>query len=108
MNWGFPGAVPVPADYNGDGECDLGVFDPTTARWYVRSLGGATIPGVHNVQWGFPGVIPCMGEYNADGRHDLTVYDPATGKWYVRLPLGKSLIAHSWGFPGAVPMGAKY
>ncbi|MBI3987463.1 MAG: VCBS repeat-containing protein, partial [Lentisphaerae bacterium] len=54
--WGWPGAVPVPGDYNGDGISDLAVFDSNTGFWYIRTMSGTTLAWA--VAWGWPGAIP--------------------------------------------------
>jgi hypothetical protein len=36
--WGIPGAIPVKADVDGDGQADLTFFDPSSGFWYEQSL----------------------------------------------------------------------
>ena len=38
IQFGDPGDVPVPADYNGDGLADIAVYRPSAGRWFVRNL----------------------------------------------------------------------
>lgn len=35
FQWGLPGDIPVPGDYDGDGISDFAVFRPTEGIWYV-------------------------------------------------------------------------
>ena len=37
VQFGQPGDVPVPGDYNGDGMTDLAVYRPSTGQWFVRN-----------------------------------------------------------------------
>jgi hypothetical protein len=35
MNWGVPGDIPAPGDYDGDQRDDIAVFRPSTGVWYA-------------------------------------------------------------------------
>lgn len=109
MPWGWPGAVPVPGDYDGDNVLDLAVFDSNTGNWYVRKVvGGDSL--VWAVAWGWPGAIPVSGDYDGDFVSDLAVFDNAAGTWYVRgVAGGDPLVwAMPWGWPGARPVAGDY
>ncbi len=36
MTFGAPGDVPVPDDYDGDGDTEIGVFRPASGVWFFR------------------------------------------------------------------------
>src|SRR6202040_3307202 len=83
--WGLPGDVPVPGDYDGDGHTALAVFRPARGMWYIRqSSTGYTTSVAY--QWGLPGDIPVTGDSDGDGKTDLAVYRPnsytAAGVWF--------------------------
>jgi len=87
MQWGAPGDVPVPADYDGDGKTDIAVFRPREeteeAIWYiVRSSDSVVI----RQQWGSVslGDVPVPADYDGDGRADIAVWRPFEGGWYIR------------------------
>lgn len=73
--------VPVPADYDGDHQTDLGVFDPADGKWYWR----LTATGVVETDGplGAPaqaGDIPVPGDYNnwsGDGDPEDVGAEPA-------------------------------
>ena len=56
INWGFPGVIPGPGDFDGDGAYDMGVYDPVTGDWHIRALNGDIIASPQN--WGWPEADP--------------------------------------------------
>jgi FG-GAP-like repeat len=96
--WGAPAFadVPVPADYDGDGQGDVAVFRGATGQWFIR---GSTGP-VLAVQWGAPafGDRPVPADYDGDGKADIAVFRFATGQWFI-LASSSGVIAAQWGAP---------
>jgi hypothetical protein len=96
-------AARAPADFNGDGKTDFGVFRPPNGAWYVALAGG----GATSANWGASGDIPVPGDYNGDGKTDFAIFRPSTGGWYVAFAGGGSTSA-SWGASDDIPVPGDY
>ena len=54
-SFGLNGDKPQPADYDGDGKSDLGLFRPSTGTWEFLLSGNHT---QKTFNWGLSGDIP--------------------------------------------------
>ena len=107
--------IKLPADYDGDGNTDIAVWNSSTGIWSIlRTSDGATL----NIRWGqttpyFTGGIediPVPADFDGDKIADLAVWRPADGRWYVltsRSGFTGSTVAE-WGLIGDVPIPADY
>jgi hypothetical protein len=67
-------------DFNGDGNTDFAVYDPTTSIFFFDITGGVNgIPAAS----GFYGLghptthpTPLVGDFNTDGKSDFAIYNP--------------------------------
>lgn len=71
-------------------ETGIGVFDPTTAVWYLRDNASPGSPTITPFQFGAPGWIPVMGDWDGDGVDTIGVFDPngdygeAPSTWHLK------------------------
>jgi hypothetical protein len=82
------GGIPVVGDWTGTGHLGIGVFDPATGTWYLRSSATAGPPDVGVFRYGAPGWLPVAGDWGHSGHSGIGVYDPATATWYLRTEPG--------------------
>lgn len=107
FQWGWPSAITVPGDYDGDGISDMAVFDSNSGGWYITTTKNEIL--AWGVAWGWPGATPVEGDYDADGRSDLAVFDTNGGNWYVYSLRGDILYwGFTWGWSTAVPVPGDY
>jgi len=99
--WGTRGDVPLPGDYDGDGDSDEVVLRPTTYHWFGNSPG-------FTLQFGANGDIPVPADFDGNGTIDLAVFRPNPGTWFVyHRDTGTSEVIN-WGTQGDIPLPADY
>ena len=101
--WGLPGDIPVPQDYDGDGIADLAVWRPADGMWWIR-YSGAKDARPEGIQWGLPGDRPIAGDFDGDGIFDYAIYRPAFGLFVYRSSSTGSVVVQQWGLPTDIPL----
>ncbi len=91
--------IPIQGDFNGDGKEDYGVYDFSTATYYIEqsSPNGSTLV-VKQYGWGGHD-LPLMADFNGDGTTDLAVYRPDNSTFYAQLSNGPAM-QFSFGWAG--------
>ena len=108
MNFGLATDILVPADFDGDGKTDFGVFraneDSSQPDFYYMRSSDSTLQGVI---WGTINDIPFINDFDGDGKADVAVYRPSTGIWY-QLRSAGGFAAYKWGISSDIPSESAY
>lgn len=93
--------MPVPTDYDGDGQTDVAVFRRATGEWWVKFSSGRSRDGQFKIkQWGAFSDVPIAADYDGDGLCDFAVW--RLGVWFLWQSASNSFRVETWG-PSALP-----
>ncbi len=92
-------SVPVPPDYDGDGQTDLAGRSPSSGDWYVGLSDAGTLTTTRWGRWSaassWSKAFP--GDFDGDGRTDIAGRVATSGDWYVGLSTGTTFTTTKWG-----------
>src|SRR5258706_15479022 len=101
--WGGAASdVPVPGDYDGDGQTDVAIYRPATGTWYILKSSTNYVGGMA-LSLGGGTDIPMAGDYDGDGKTDIGVFHVATGTWQIIKSSDGSTMMATWGTGSDVP-----
>ncbi len=113
---GQQGDLPLTGAWNNAQMTSLGVFDPSTAAWYLDlnsngALNGCELDTCQYV-FGQPGDLPVVGDWTGIGQTRIGVFRPSTATWYFDINGNGSLdsckradvCTKAFGLPGDLPV----
>jgi hypothetical protein len=74
-------AFPLVGDYNGDGNVEVGIYNPETYKWFIIKSDGFVVNGYW---FGWNNCYPYVYDANNDGALDLCFQDKTTTKYYAK------------------------
>lgn len=110
--WGLPGDLPLPGDYDGNGLADLAVVrteESGELSWHVMYLAraGEMLREPVTFRFGRSGDVPLNGDFDGNGTVEPALFRPETGEWVLRSG-EKGATSFRWSIPGAVPFVADF
>ena len=94
--------VPVPADFDGDGQADLGIWRPDTGEWWVLiSSNDYDQNSPSFFRWGKLGDVPVQADYDGDGRADYAIFRTTENRWYIRESSSSQSSVTAFGIAGS-------
>jgi subtilisin-like proprotein convertase family protein len=105
---------PVPGDFVGTGQAQLGLFRPSTGQWFVGATGvnalgqlAVTNLAVAGVPFGSGATdIPLLADFAGTGHDQLAVYRTSNSTWYAQGGLPNAGVP--FGGPGDIPVPGNY
>jgi hypothetical protein len=105
LGWLITADGPVIADFDGDGESDIAVYETSTGHWFwVGSTDGFS----QHLSFGGASFLPVPEDYDGDGVTDTAVYDTTNGNWFINQSTAGFRIHPSFGGPGYIPVPGDY
>ncbi len=109
---GIPGDIPQSANFVGNAQAEIALFDPSNGQWLIQTLPGSTsspqpvFPPPAFL--GKPGDVPAAEDYDGDGFADVAIWRPSTGDWWRHFSSLGPQPVFNWGIPGDIPVPADY
>jgi hypothetical protein len=107
QQWGSPGDIPVPGNYDGGAMDNFAVFRFSTPTWLIRPDGGGA-PIEFSCGNSGANEIPLPADYDGDGITDCAVMDRDSHVWTIRRSDGLANIVKAHGTGNDHPVPGNY
>ena len=99
--FGQAGDTPIPADFDGDGVSDLGIYEPDTGIWHIHASSNGYSG---KILGGAVGDWPLAFDVTGDDKADNIVYQK-NSTWHISASEDGSYTGINWGGFGMIPFG---
>jgi FG-GAP repeat. len=96
----------VPADYNGDGWEDIGIY--RGGDWWFTTFRGNQAVTYSSMQFGLATDLPVPADYDGDLKADIAIFRPSPGDWYILESATNTIRAQHFGLNGDIPVQSAY
>lgn len=105
LQFGSSADVIAPADYTGDGKCDIAFFRPSSGEWFVLRSEDFSF---FALPFGTSGDVPVPANYDGDAKADFAVYRPSSFTWFISQSSVAPTRIVQFGAAGDKPVVADY
>lgn len=105
-----PGWKPVAGDWDGDGDDEVGLYDPARKEFHLRASLAANAP-VEVIPFSAAGAnaVPLAGDWLGSGNDTVGVYDPATARFTTLCDIcSPPFASFVLGRPRWIPLAGKW
>jgi hypothetical protein len=107
--FGSPGDVPTPGDFDADGKTDFCVYRPASpySNWFIMTSSANQFLAVQLGSSQYSDK-PVQADYDGDGKTDVAVFRPADQSWYIFRSLDSTMQIIQFGTSTDMPVPADY